>query len=410
MNYKQLNETITGYVHPDFQPVLDAMTENFSERGELGASLSFSVDGETVVDVWGGHKSRHKEAEAWTEDTVSIVFSCTKGATALCAHHLVDRGRLDLDALVGEYWPEFATHGKEYVTVRMMLNHSAGVPALREPVEKGGYYNWDYMCERLAAEAPFWNPGTRNGYHMMTFGWTVGELVRRASGQSLGDYFQEHIAGPLDLDFSIGLPDEEHGRVSRMQQWKPEKGDVMAPFTTALLKDSSSLQYLALLNNGGHKSDSAEAWRSQLGGGGGIANGRALARMYAPLAGDGRVGDTRLLASDTIEAARAVSVATMEDATLLMPSRFGLGFMRSMDNRSRASGKFETMVLGREAFGHAGAGGSVGFADPEAGLAFGYTMNQMGGGILLNERGQALVDATYRCLGYRTSAPGFWVR
>lgn len=405
---------IQGLCAPQFEQVLDAFSANFNTLNEVGASLCLYYQGELVVDLWGGHRDTAAEAAPWESDTLCVVFSCTKAATALCAHVLVDQGRLDLHAPVTAYWPEFGAAGKEDVTVAMMLNHSAGVPALRDPVRKGGFLDWNYMTERLAAEAPFWTPGTRNGYHMSTFGWTVGELVRRVSGQSLGTFFREAIATPLGIDFWIGLPDSEHHRVARMVPWQPDRKAPLAAFTAALQRGlkagEPSLQYLALMNTGGHRSDLPEAWRAEFGGGGGMANARALAGMYAPLAQGGTHRGVRLLRPETIERMSAVSVATEIDATLLMPTRFGLGFMRSMDNRHRPAGFMESMVLGRDAFGHAGAGGSVGFADPEAGLAFGYAMNRMGAGILLNERGQGVVDAAYRAMGYQTSAPGAWIR
>jgi CubicO group peptidase (beta-lactamase class C family) len=405
---------IQGRCAPGFEPILEAFIANFTDRDEVGASVCLSIEGETLVDLWGGSRAPGPDAAPWESDTISVVFSCTKAATALCAHLLIDRGELDVHAPVARYWPEFAANGKEAVTVAMMLNHSAGVPALREPVRKGGFVDWDYMAQRLAAEAPFWPPGTRNGYHMSTFGWTVGELVRRVSGRSLGTFFRDEIAAPLGLDFWIGLPDEHHHRVAPMIPWVPDRKGPVPAFTRALqvgLKSGSeSLQLLALMNTGGHRADGADSWRAEIGGGGGIANARALAGMYAPLANGGAHGGVRLLSADHIVRMSAVSVATEVDATLLMPTRFGLGFMRSMDNRHREAGQMETMILGHSAFGHAGAGGSVGFADPEARLAFGYSMNRMGAGILLNERGQALVDATYRALGYRTNAPGAWIR
>ena len=404
------NGFIKGRCDEKFEPVLDEFARNFNERNELGASVCINVAGETLVDLWGGMKSQGKEADSWEEDTISVVFSCTKASTALCAHMLIDQGKLELNAPVAEYWPEFASNGKEQATVAMMLNHSVGVPALREPVKEGGFLDWDYMSDRLAREAPFWKPGTRNGYHMTTFGWTVGELVRRVSGQSLGTFFRKNIAEPLHLDFWIGLPESEFSRVSRISRWKPEKGQKLASFTQALLNDRNSLQYLAFLNTGRHKTDSPDSYCAEYGAGGGIGNARSLAAMYTPLANGGQHNGTRLLSSDHIDRMRAVSVATSEDATLLMPSRFSLGFMLSMDNRYRESGYMETLILGQQAFGHAGAGGSVGFADTEANLAFGYSMNRMGAGILLNERGQSLVDAAYRCLGFRTDSPGFWIK
>lgn len=400
------NGRIKGFCDERFRPVLDEFVRNFESRDELGASISFNVDGETVVDLWGGRVSPKSDAADWQEDTVSVVFSSTKGAVALCAHLLIAEGKLDPNAGVTDYWPEFGAAGKENVTVAMMLNHSAGLPALRDKVKDGGFLDWDYMVARLAAEEPFWAPGTRNGYHMSTFGWTVGELIRRISGLSLGRFFKERIADPLGIDFHIGLPEAEHHRVARITRWAPKKGEPVSPYTRALLQDPSSIQYLALLNSGGHRTDSPDSYSAEYGAGGGITNGRALAGMYRPLAN----GGGELIDKDAIHRMNAVSVATGEDATLLMPTRFSLGFMLSMDNRHRETGHLESVILGKQAFGHAGAGGSIGFADPECHLGFGYTMNRMGAGILLNERGQSLVDAAYRSLGYRTNAPGFWIR
>jgi CubicO group peptidase (beta-lactamase class C family) len=402
---------IRGRCAPGYEAVADAFLTNFDAHDELGASVCVDVEGERVVDLWGGARTPAGD-EAWGEDTMSIVFSCTKAATALCAHILADRGELDVHARVTDYWPEFGQNGKQDVTVLMMLNHSAGLPALREPVKPGGYYDWDYMVERLAAEEPFWEPGTRNGYHMITFGWTVGELVRRVSGRSLGTFFREEVAEPLGIDFWIGLPDDQHERVAPMVPWLPDPSLAPMPFTQALISDPKSIQFLSLLNSGGYAPDAPEAYGAEIGGGGGISNARGLAGMFQPLANGGvsRDGSVRLLSEDHVSRMSQVSMATQCDATLLAPTRFAQGFMRSMDNRSRPSGAQETAILGERAFGHAGAGGSIGFADPDCGLAFGYSMNRMGAGILLNPRGQSLVDATYRALGYRTDAPGFWAR
>jgi len=402
---------VQGKCEPGFERVAEEFLANFSERDELGASVCVDVDGARKVDLWGGHV-RADADDPWNADTVSIVFSCTKAATALCAHMLIDRGELDLNARVTKYWPEFGQNGKGEVTVAMMLNHSAGLPALREAVKPGGYYDWDYMCDRLAAEEPFWEPGTRNGYHMITFGWTVGELVRRVSGRSLGTFFREEVAEPLGIEFFIGLPPEHEPRVAPMVPWLPTPDAEPLPFNQALMSDPRSIQSLSLLNSGGYSPDAPEAYAAEIGGGGGISNARGLAGLYQPLANGGvtRDGRVRLLSAERVAQMSQVSMATQCDATLLAPTRFGLGFMRSMDNRHRPSGSMETAILGERAFGHAGAGGSIGFADPDCGLAFGYSMNRMGAGILLNPRGQSLVDATYRALGYRTDAPGFWAR
>ena len=261
------------------------------------------------------------------------------------------------------------------------------------------------MAETLAREEPWWKPGARHGYQMATYGWTVGELVRRASGRSLGQFFRERLGDPLGLDFYIGLPEAEHHRVARMMRWAPGKGDPLSPFTVALLQSKSSLQSVALLNNGKFKTDAPESYACEYGAGGGIANARGIAGMFAPFAN----GGDDLVDRVTLERMSATSVAG-EDVTLLLPTRFSLGFMLSMDNRHREAGALETIIMGKHAFGHAGAGGSVGFADTECHLGFGYNMNRMGAGILLNERGQSLIDQTYRCLGYTTNEPGFWIR
>ena len=395
---------VHGYCDAKFQAVQDAFIENFHAREEQGASVCINVDGETVVDLWGG-MLHPKQQQPWCAGTMSVVHSCTKAAVSLCAHILIAEGKLSLNAPVTDYWPEFGQAGKSSATVAMMLNHQVGVAAFREPLKDGAYGDWDYMVERVAEEAPFWEPGTRHGYQMATYGWTVGELVRRVSGQSLGEFFRERVAAPRDLDFYIGLPDEEHHRVSRLLRWAPKKGEPVSPFTEALLSDKSSLQYRALLNTGGHKTDSAEGYRAEFGAGGGIANARGIAGMYKPLA----MGGENLVDQPTLAGMGAAASAGM-DMTLLLPSRFSLGFMLSMDNRHRPAGALETVIMGQQAFGHAGAGGSLGFADTECRLGFGYTMNRMGAGILVNPRGQALVDATYQSLGYTTNSPGFWIR
>lgn len=405
VNVQTENGAIQGFCHSRFQAVADEFERNFRERGEVGASVCLVHEGETLVDLWGGFTDRERSAP-WDRDTVSIVFSCTKGAVAICAHMLASRGLLDVEAPVAKYWPEFAVNGKEEVTVRMMLDHSAGVPAFRGSMKELGCTDWEYMIHRLEAEEPWWKPGIRNGYHMLSFGWTVGELVRRVSGVSLGAFFQQEIAKPLGIDFWIGLPEEIEPRVSPVIQYARRSGDAATRFETAILGDSASLQAKALLNNGGFDANSRACHAAEIGGGGGISNARGLAGLYAPLASGGGV----LVDATTLARMGEVSSATKEDATLLIGTRFALGFMKSIDNRRRPFGDPDSAILGSDAFGHVGAGGSIGFADPSAGFSFGYSMNQMGRGILLNNRGQSLVDAVYRCLGYTSNDAGVWAK
>jgi CubicO group peptidase (beta-lactamase class C family) len=338
-----------------------------------------------------------------------VAYSCTKGIAALAAHVLADRGLLDLEGRVSEYWPEYGCKGKEDTTVRMLLDHSAGVPAVHADVQPGDMYDADIMATYLAQQRPWWEPGTRNGYHLVTFGWTVGEVVRRVSDLTLGQFIAKEIAEPLGAEFFLGLPAELEDRVAPITVWQPAPDHVPTPYMRAMLTDPSSVQAVAMGNvqAAGVDANSRAFRAAELGGMGGVATARGLAGIYAPLA----TGGGSIISSDAIVRMSQPAVATSEDALLLIPTRFGLGFMTSMDNRRRgprANGS--SVVLGPSAFGHVGMGGSLGFADPAEGLSFGYVMNKHGEGILLNEKGQSLVDATYRSLGFRTDAPGVWVR
>ena len=382
---------IQGHCDPAFAAVKTAFAENFETRGEVGATCSVIVGGKTVVDIWGGHMDSAKTT-AWAEDSMSLVFSCTKVATALCAHILIDQGKMDLDAKVTKYWPEFGQNGKEDVTVRMMLCHQSALPALRAPVKPGGYYDFDYMAERLAAEEPFWEPGTDNGYHMLTFGWTVGELVRRVSGQGLSAFFKESISGPLGLDFHIGLPDADFARTAKMIPFVPDPALPPSDFLIALMTDRDSASHLSLMNSGSHYFDGPDAWRAEIGGGGGISNARAMAKMMNAL-----LGDTTLISKERIDDLRKLAAQTDRDRTLLCPTRFGQGVMLKMDNPNHPGGT-DSFIIGDGAFGHVGMGGSTLIADPEVSMSFAYSMTNMGGGMRLNDRGQSLVDAAYSCL------------
>ena len=396
---------VHGTCDPRFEEVKRELEKNLAERGEVGASVCLSVNGETLVDLWGG-MANPETNDPWQEDTISIVFSCSKAATAICAHILIDRGELDPDALVSEYWPEFAKNGKEKTTVQMMLNHESALPTLRDPVKPGGFADWDYMVQRMADEEPFWEPGTRNGYHMINFGWTVGELVRRVSGKSLGTFFREEVAEKTGARFWLGLPETEDVHIAPIRQYEPKPGDEATEFGIKLMTDPESIQHKSFMNTGGWDFNDRKGQAAEIGGGGGLSNARGQVAMYTPLATD----DGSLVSEDRLNNMTMVSTATHRDATLLIPTRFASGFMKSMDNRKRKMGPGTSAIIGERAFGHVGAGGSIGFADPDCGLAFSYTMNQMGNGILLNDRGQSLIDAAYRSLGYRTNAPGAWMK
>jgi CubicO group peptidase (beta-lactamase class C family) len=402
--------TVNGTCHERFSDVRDELERSFAERGEVGASVCVMVDGETVVDLWGG-VADPATGRPWEADTTCMVWSCTKGAVALCAHVLVDRGLLDLDAPVTAYWPEFGQHGKEHVTVRMLLAHQAGIGHVRAPLTPEDVCDWDRMCELLAAEVPFWEPGTRHGYHALTFGWLAGELVRRIDGRSLGTYFAEEVAGPLAIDFHIGTPAEHHARIApNLAAPMPGPDAPLAPFHLAIMTDPSSPAALMMTNHGGFVTDPNHPmwWEAEIPAANGVTNGRGLAGMYQPLALGGSIGEVHLVGADTLARMGAVASAAALDACLLLPTRFSLGFMKSITNPDAAPGVTDVAVMSEPAFGHAGMGGSLGFADPSTRMSFGYAMNQQGGTILLNERGQSLVDATYRALGFRSRASGSW--
>jgi CubicO group peptidase (beta-lactamase class C family) len=383
---------VLGRVDPRFARVRDAFARNFAERGELGASFCAIAGGRTVVDLWGGFADPARE-RPWREDTLVMVHSCTKGAAALCAHVLAARGQLDVDAPVARYWPEFAQAGKERIPVRMLLTHRAGLAAIDRPLRAEAGLHWDAMVDALAHQAPNWEPGTAHGYHAVTFGWLVGEVVRRISGRSLGQFLRDEIAGPRGLDFWIGLPESEDPRAARIAPGPaPDPGD---PFGAEMLAHGS-LTRRAFMNPstlffaGG--ADFARRLRAaEIPAANGMANARGLAGLYAPLAAPGGGG---LVDAETVARMSAVE-SDGPDRILVYRTRFAQGFMKSVDG-----GPSHRARLGPNdaAFGHVGAGGSLGMADPAAGVAIGYAMNRMGAGLLLNERGQSLVDAVYECL------------
>jgi CubicO group peptidase (beta-lactamase class C family) len=398
---------VSGWYLPRFRRVRDEFVRNFAERGEVGAAVSVTLLGVPVVDLWGGTADPTTGAP-WERDTLVHVWSCTKGATALCAHMLASRGLLDLDARVADYWPEFGQNGKEATTVAQLMSHQAGVPAIRAPLPAGALFDWDFMTEALAAEAPFWAPGSRHGYHALTFGFLVGELVRRIDGRSLATFFREEVAEPYGIDFHMTLPASLDARVAPVIPADPP-APPFSSFLLAALTDPTSIAALVLFNNGGYLNpgvaDTREAREAEIGATGGITTARGLAKLYATLLGRRR---SQLVNDASFARMGRVNSAGLDQMGLI-PSRFTLGYTKSMDGRRQPPGDQDTGILSEDAFGHSGFGGSIGFVDPGAGLSFGYVMNRQGPGTLLNPRGQSLIDATYRALGYR-EAGGSYVR
>lgn len=382
---------IHGVCDSRLQGVRDAFAENFAQGGEVGATVAATIDGKLVVDLWAGHADAAR-TRPWTRDTIVDVASSTKGLTTICAHRLVDAGLLDLEAPVARYWPEFAQAGKATIPVHFLLSHRAGLPAIDEPLPTEALYDWNRMTGALAAQKPWWEPGTRHGYHIFTFGYLVGEVVRRITGKSVGTYFREEVAEPLGLDCHIGLAAEHDARVAEFIAAPPPppgQPDVLA----ALLKQAGPMVEKAHLNPPWTFADrNTRAWRAaEIPAGNAHTTARALARVYGALACGGEVDGVRVLNPASIERARTVQ-DTGPDAVLFgLPTRFGLGF--SLPSNGVGFGAAST-----SAFGCPGGGGSIGFADPEARVGFGYVMNQAQDAMPPDPRALRVIDALYASL------------
>ncbi|MEV1079740.1 serine hydrolase domain-containing protein [Streptomyces sp. NPDC050211] len=387
--------TIHGEVAAGFEPVRDAFAANFSQHGDIGAAVCVYQYGRPVVDLWGGIADS-ETGRPWTRDTLQLVYSATKGATATAAHMLAERGALDLDAPVAKYWPEFAANGKADVPVRWLLSHQAGLITLDQPVPLNEALAWHPMAAALAAQRPLWTPGTAHGYHGRTWGWLVGEVIRRVSGRTPGRFFVDEIAAPLGLDFFIGLPARERDRVSRMVYQRPAVDLTTVPADSvpeelreqvAAWRDprSFSNRAYAVTDPAEIDFDSSEVQAAELPASNGIGTARALARMYAALIGE--VDGMRLLTPETLESATKEQ-ASGKDQVMLIPSRFSSGYMLPTEANP---------MTGPSSFGHTGRGGSLGFADSENGVAFGYVMNNIIGGAD-DVRAALLVEAVRRSL------------
>ncbi|HEY4019887.1 MAG TPA: serine hydrolase domain-containing protein, partial [Pseudonocardiaceae bacterium] len=369
---------IDGFVAAGFERVRDVFAASFEQDNEVGAGVCVYLDGRPVVDLWGGVADKESGRE-WTGDTLQLVYSVTKAMTAACAHLLVQRGELDLDAPVSTYWPEFAAEGKERVPVRWLLSHRVGLPALDKPVPVADALAWDPVVDALARQRPFWEPGTRHGYHAQTFGFLVGEVVRRVSGRSVGRLFAEEIARPNGIEFWIGLPAELEAKVSRLIELPPETRSPeveMGELTPELremiaaFSDPDSLTMRAFgLTKPSYDANAREVHAAELPASNGIGTARGIARFYAGLIGE--VDGKRILAEDTVRTA-LVEQSNGMDEILKRPTRLGAGFMLPVDGG---------MTLGGPtSFGHPGKGGALGFADPERGIAFGYAPNRLHSG------------------------------
>ena len=386
---------IHGMVAPGFEGVRDAFAKNFADGLEVGAAFSAYHDGKKVVDLWGGIADPATN-RPWTENTIELVFSTTKGATAMCANKLAQEGKLDVDAPVAQYWPEFAAHNKDTIPVSFLLSHQAGLAWVDTEMTLDQALSWDPVVDALAEQVPHWEPGSQHGYHALTYGWLVGEVVRRVTGMSVGTYFHNEIAVPLGLDFWIGLPPSEEPRVAVLQEGLADPALVEDPevkaFVDAVMGPDTMLGKALFAPGGAFRMP--DVWnmpsvhQAEVPAANGIGDARSLARLYASCIG--AVDGYRLLSEDQLKRATTQLTSGPNKVLMDLDIQFGLGFMT----------RSEFIPLGGpRAFGHFGAGGSVGWADPDAGLAFGYVMNRMDMGLAGDTRSYNLVNACLSAVG-----------
>ncbi len=372
---------IHGLCRDGFESVRTAMSANFDQGLELGASVAVTVAGEPVVDLWAGDADQ--KGRPWEKDTIVNVYSTTKTMAATCVLMLADRGELDLDAPVSSYWPEFAANGKEGVRVRHVMSHSAGVSGFEPAIAPEGLYDWDAITTQLAGQAPWWEPGTQSGYHSVTQGFLQGEIVRRITGRSIGTFFREEVAAPLGADFHIGLDASQDDRVADLVP--PD----MALAAAGIDPDSMAARtLLSCLLTG--TEPRTRAWRgAEIPAAGGTGNARSVGRVHSALACGGEVDGVRLMSAAGVE--RILEEQTNgTDLVLGTPMRFGMGF--------GLMSEAVPLSPSDRAFFWGGWGGSIALIDLDAQLTVTYVMNKMASDLIGDLRGVSIVFATYEAL------------
>jgi CubicO group peptidase (beta-lactamase class C family) len=378
---------LDGFCDPRFEPVREAFAANFRARGEPGAAVCVSVGGRPVADLWGGYADI-ANTQPWQHDTLVNVFSVGKALCALAAARIVERRLVDLDAPVAKLWPEFAQAGKDAITLRQILSHRGALPAIAKPLPDGAALDWEVMVHALEEQAPWWAPGTAFGYHVNTYGFLIGEIVRRAAGKTLGTLIREEVARPLGADIHIGLAREHHARVAEYR-W-PGTSSMTPPGEDAT--DTDRMRWNAYWNppgiSGAHWVNRTQ-WRlAEVPSTNGHGNARSVARIYAALAKGGALDGVEIIGRETLKEF-TTEHSRGEDQITQHPARFGLGFQLTQPERALGPNP--------NSFGHFGAGGSLGFCDPDADVAFGYVTNDMGPR-WQNPRNRALMEAVYACL------------
>ena len=386
---------VHGHCEPRFETLRAALADILIAGSEVGVALAVYVGPQRVVDLWAGHTDPAR-TQPWRADTIVNLYSIGKAVSAVCALRLVDAGLLDLDAPVARYWPEFAQAGKAQLPVRFLLTHQAALPAVAPPLPAGAVLRWDVMTQALAAQAPWWTPGARHGYHVNTQGFLIGEVLRRITGKTYGTYLREEVAGPAGIDFYVGFGPDLDARCADLLPSPPSpEGDELR---RQLSVDPATLTGLPLMRVNAYRNPpdisgtgvvNTRQWRAaEVPSTNGHGNARAVARLYSALAGDGTLDGVHVLSPEIIRDAIREQVYA-EDVVLQRPTRFGLGFQLTQPERRLGPSP--------RAFGHFGAGGSLGFADPDARVAFGYAMNQGRGG-WQHKHVRHLIDLVYSSL------------
>jgi CubicO group peptidase (beta-lactamase class C family) len=367
-----------GFCNDGYAPVADAFNDNFEQGLELGASVAVTVDGEPVVDLWAGDAD--PRGTPWERDTIINVYSTTKTMASICMLMLVDRGLLDFDAPVARYWPEFGQNGKEGVLVSHVMSHTAGVPGFEPPITATALYDWDTIVKGLAAQAPWWEPGTASGYHAITQGFIQGEILRRIDGRTMGTFFRDEVAEPLGADFYIGLPASEDGRVAELippvvdmanQEFDPES--IAGRTLLSCLLDATEPR--------------TREWRgAEIPAAGGTGNARSVARVHSALACGGTVDGVRLMGPESVERVLEQQ-SDGKDLVIELGVRFGMGFGLWLDDW--------VMSPNPRHFFWGGYGGSIALVDLDERISIAYVMNRMDSELTGDPRGKKIVRAVY---------------
>jgi CubicO group peptidase (beta-lactamase class C family) len=390
-------QAVQGHVEPSFAAVKDALEEQFASGEHIGAGVCVYHRGRKVVDIWGG-LADEDAGEPWRADTLALSYSTTKGLAATCLHILADRGLVDYEAPVARYWPEFAQNGKDEITVYHVLTHQAGLPQVPEGLHGPDLFDWERVIRGIEEEPPVWKPGTESGYHALTFGFLVGEVVRRVSGKRIGAFLRDEVCTPLGIaeDMFIGAPESAERRIAKLKNRIVMTPELMEQFQAMRTNpDPLRARALGMRPNEGvgaagvNHFDTREGHRAEVPAANGIMTAGALARLYACLAGYGELDGVRVLTGERVRL-MSQRQTLRPDRIIVVPVGYALGYM---------TGGTEGWPQGPRvtAFGHAGLGGSIGYCDPEIGLAFGLTVNALAMDLIGYGRTARLADAARQC-------------